>query len=116
MPELFTALSSSIFQELEAGSGGSYSNAKPLLSGVRRNLQREYVAMLIDLTLSAERSYYPRAASTQAWYQLRRLGDELDGYLGKGANGNLDDYSRAHLQETRERISRALSASFELSS
>jgi hypothetical protein len=115
LPELFIELTSAIFSELDEGSGGSWSNSDPLIPGVRRNLQRYYLSRLIGLTLEAEKSRYPRTARTLAWYELQKLNKRLGGFLEGEAPG-LDDYSRAHLEESRERIGRALEASFQLRS
>jgi len=114
LPELFIELTAAIFSELDEGSGGSWTNADPLIPGVRRNLQRYYLSRLIGLTLEAEKSRYPRTARTLAWYELRKMNERLGGFLD-GAGG-LDDYSRAHLEESRERVGRALEASFQLRS
>lgn len=114
IPELFQELTGSIFAELEQGPGAGHTNRKPFLTGMRRNLQREYVSHLTDLSLRPDGGYFPRAARTQAWYELRGLEKRLGNVLDGSSGANLDDYSRAHLEETHERITRALEASFQL--
>jgi hypothetical protein len=113
LPDLLATLTGSIFSELEATpSAGRHSNREPFVESTRRNLQRAYVGRLIALTLESDDGWYPQAARTQAWFQLKGLQRSLDRALQRGEA--LDDYSRAHLEESRERIARALEASFEL--
>ena len=97
-------------------NGGSYTNRKPFLPSVRRNLQREYLARLIDMTLEPDGGWFPQTSRTQAWYELTKLRSQFDDVLDGRSAGALDAYSRAHLEESRARIANALEASFELGS
>jgi hypothetical protein len=116
LPELFGTLTKDICTEILAGprAGGGYTERKPFLSSVRRNLQREYIARLIGITLEKESGFLntPRPARTIAWHELKQLGASLDEVL-KNPTG-LDRYSLAHLEETRQRVRRALEASFSI--
>jgi type IV pilus biogenesis protein CpaD/CtpE len=51
----------------------------------------------------------PEDARTLAWYELRGLRKGLDRAMKK-QDKNLDTYTKAHLEETRDRITKALDA------
>jgi hypothetical protein len=111
LPELYATLTGRIFSEVADGPQGGrrYTNRRPLVSSLRRNLQREYIASLTWVTLR-EQSGYPRVARTLAWDHLRRLGDSIDALLESGMT--IDDYSAAHLRECRTRIRKAVEAEY----
>ena len=111
IPEIFDTLTKAIFGEIKEKKSGKFTNRKPFVSSLRRNLQHEFVQDLIDLALEDNGGRSPQAARTQAWYRLRLLGEDLDTLLG-GADLELDDYSAAHLIETRQRITKAIEASY----
>jgi hypothetical protein len=52
----------------------------------------------------------PEDARVLAWSTLRRLDKDIDGMLKK--NGTLDEYTRAHLEESHARLKKALDAAF----
>jgi hypothetical protein len=54
-------------------------------------------------------SRVPEDARSLAWYELVQLRDELGKVIRKRGN-DMDDYTRAHLEETRDRIAKALNA------
>jgi hypothetical protein len=87
-----------------------------MISSLRRNLQREYVDRMIDLTFGSGggvEAYKP--VSNLAMYKLRNLKDRLARVLDdKGAASNLDPYTIAHLSEARTRIEKALDAGYTL--
>jgi hypothetical protein len=115
IPELLAKLTDAIWSETkDFPATGSYTNRKPYIGTVRRSLQHEYVGQIIDLALEDSSGWSPQSARTQAWQQLEKLRAQIAGVLAKAGSGEpkLDDYSRAHLQETFQRISKALEASF----
>lgn len=108
LPELFETIRAEIWIELAAKGGGPWTNREPMITSLRRNLQREHLERLIDLALpnpglgAAEKPVAALAAM-----QLRRLDGLAEGALSKKG---LDDYATAHLLETRARIEGALAA------
>ncbi|MBD2204236.1 zinc-dependent metalloprotease [Calothrix sp. FACHB-1219] len=97
LPELFNTLQTGIWTEVIKPKG------KPLMiSSLRRGLQREYVNILSDIILRKE--YVPEDARTLAWYKIRQLNEKL-----AGANSD-DEYTKAHILETRDRIEKILNA------
>jgi hypothetical protein len=117
IPELLGELSGAIWSEVAKPlpPDGKWSNRKPLISSIRRNLQREYVAQLIDIALEGPYGFSPQVARTQAWYELKKLRGQLSEKLRPEQARSLDDYSVAHLDETRTRIDKALEAIYSLS-
>ncbi len=110
--DLLERLTSAVFAETESLKEGDYSNREPAISSFRRNLQRIYLRKLSFLALGQTSA--PDDCQTIAYAQL----SELDGRIQKLLKGKvkLDDYSRAHLQETSARINKVLDARLELPS
>jgi len=81
------------------------------VTSMRRNLQRLYVDRMTDL-LAHPPARLPADARAVTRVQLRDLQGRLERALGAGTN--LDPYTRAHLQEARERIGKALEAGLEV--
>lgn len=100
IPELFDTLQTSIWGEV----------VKPAdtlkLSSLRRALQREHMNMLIALIL--RKADAPEDARTVARYELKQLQGTI-GHAMRKVDGE-DIYTKAHLEEARDRISKALEA------
>ncbi|MEH2220768.1 MAG: zinc-dependent metalloprotease [Nostoc sp.] len=97
LPELFDTLQSGIWTEVIKPKG------KPMkISSLRRGLQRQYLDILTAMVLRKES--VPEDARTLAWYKLKQLDEQL-----KGVNSE-DEYTKAHLLETRDRIEKVLNA------
>jgi hypothetical protein len=114
LPELLDTISTSVWSELDKTPSGKFTARKPMISSLRRNLQREYVERMIDLTFPGAGSgeaYKP--VSNLAMFKLRQLKDKLASIVDeKGAANKLDPYTLAHLSEARVRIEKALDASY----
>ncbi|QDT67710.1 hypothetical protein MalM25_06120 [Planctomycetes bacterium MalM25] len=103
--ELLTKLTDSIFAEVkDFEEGGEYTNRKPLISSLRRNLQRSYLARLAKLAL--DRTSAPEDCQTLAYAELRDLKKAIDLLLED--DPELDRYSEAHLSEASDRIEKVL--------
>ena len=97
LPELFDTLQSDIWTEVIKPKG------KPMkIASLRRGLQRQYLDILTSMVLRKEN--VPEDARTLAWYKLKQLDEKL-----KGVNSE-DEYTKAHLLETRDRIEKVLNA------
>lgn len=97
LPELFDTLQSGIWTEV------IQPKAKPIkIASLRRGLQRQYLDILTSMVLRKEN--VPEDARTLAWYKLKQLDEKL-----KGVNSE-DEYTKAHLLETRDRIEKVLNA------
>ncbi|MFQ4142820.1 zinc-dependent metalloprotease [Chlorogloeopsis sp. ULAP02] len=101
MPELFDTLQKSIWTEVFDSK-----QANPI-SSIRRSLQREHLSILLEMVLRT--NDVPEDSRTLAWYELRQLYQAIDTNLKQQSN-NLDIYTLAHLEETSDRITKALNA------
>ncbi|MBL8759457.1 MAG: zinc-dependent metalloprotease [Phycisphaerae bacterium] len=108
--ELFDTVTGAIWTELESKSGGSYTVRNPMISSLRRNLQREHLERLIDLSLpGALPGEAAKAVSNLAVAKLRELKSKID---SAAKTGGVDPYSGAHLGEASKRIEKALDAQY----
>ncbi len=110
LPEVFETVTSSIFSELDDPSSRASTDREPMISSLRRNLQREYIERLIDLTrpgTSFGAAEKPVAQLSNM--HLRDIHGKVKGILSKNGR-KIDAYTRAHLEETEQRIARALDA------
>ncbi|KYC36424.1 peptidase M43 [Scytonema hofmannii PCC 7110] len=101
IPELFDILQNSIWTEVL-----NEREAKPI-SSIRRSLQREHLNVLLAMVLRT--ADVPEDGRTIAWYKLRQLQKAVDAGL-KQQGEKLDIYTLAHLEETCDRIYKALNA------
>ncbi|TAE61250.1 MAG: DUF5117 domain-containing protein [Nostocales cyanobacterium] len=96
IPELFTTLQTGIWSEVLQPKG------RLQISSLRRGLQRQYVNFLTAMVL--RQADVPEDARTLAWYKLKQLDVAL-----KRVKSD-DEYTKAHLLETRNRIEKTLDA------
>jgi hypothetical protein len=107
IPELFTTLTRGIWAEAAYPTAGRAAVPRNITS-VRRDLQRLYLNSMIRMIVSPLPET-PEDARTLARATLADLSGELDrALLRRGAE--LDPYTRAHLVDSKERISQALNA------
>jgi hypothetical protein len=113
--ELLDRLTKSIFSDVEGLKEGEYSNRKPAIASLRRNLQRSYLKSLSQLAMGNTGA--PQDCQTVAYLQLGDLQAKIKKVLDNGEmTGKLDTYSKAHLQESNARIQKVLDARLNLSS
>lgn len=108
LPEMLDTISAEIFSELDGLKSGT--PREPSISSLRRNLQREYLNRLIDLSLpdaGFAAAYKPISNLVVA--KLRDLKAKLDDAKDRGS---LDAYTKAHLGEASIRIAKALDAQY----
>ena len=113
LPEIFKTVESEVWSELDK-TEGKHSDREPMISSLRRNLQREYVERLIDLSMLdswGQASYKPVA--TLALMRLRELSARLSKVI-EARKDSLDAYTMAHLTEARLRIEKAADAGYVL--
>lgn len=97
--ELFNEMTQAIWSELDGERSRS-------VNSFRRNLQRRYTDHLIEVMLSTAPTV-PEDARSLSRLHLKRIAERVDAALDRGA---VDDFSVAHLDETKARIERALRA------
>ncbi|MBV8885352.1 MAG: zinc-dependent metalloprotease [Chroococcidiopsidaceae cyanobacterium CP_BM_RX_35] len=101
MAELFDSLQAGIFSEVIQPA-----RKLPQISSLRGALQSQYLNILTDMVL--RNVSIPEAARTLAWYKLNQLRSVLN--KTPSHSRHLDEYTLAHLAETRARIDKALNA------
>ncbi|MCA9158346.1 MAG: zinc-dependent metalloprotease [Planctomycetales bacterium] len=112
LPELLGSISSEIWSELDSDLSKQFSSRNPMISSLRRNLQREHLDRLIDLTMpsnGASAAY--KAISNLCVMELHGLKKSIDQDLEAG-DKSLDPYTKAHLFEASQRIGKALDADY----
>ena len=100
LPELFDTLQTGIWTEVLT------QELKPI-SSIRRSMQRAHLNILLEIVL--RHTNVIEDGRTIAWYDLRQLLWAIDTRLQQ-SQSNLDIYTLAHLQETGDRIKKALNA------
>lgn len=123
LAEHLRLLVDSIFSEWrEPPKAGEYSNRKPYISSLRRNLQRNALKRLTSLVVSSPSSAasivillggssggVPEDARTLVRMYLADMDKQIAALLG-AQDVKLDDYTRAHLLDSQERIRKVLQA------
>lgn len=119
LPEVMNKVSGEIWSELDAKASAQHTDRKPMISSLRRNLQREHLERLIDLSMP-DMLFGSAAKATQvlATAKLRELKDKIEAIVPADANGgakkpaSLDNYTFAHLSESSHKIEKALEAQY----
>jgi hypothetical protein len=108
--ELIERLTNAIFAEVQSPPTGEFTNRKPAISSLRRNLQRIYLERLSRIAMGDSRA--PADCQTVAYLQLEGLGKTVDKLVQSDVKW--DTYSKAHLRETASRIHKVLDANLQL--
>jgi hypothetical protein len=111
LPEMMDTVSAAVWSELDGSPDAKSTNREPLISSLRRNLQREHMERLIDLTMDAGPGAASRPIAQLATMKLKEIEGKISKLLDKNS-GKLDSYSLAHLTEARIRIQKALDANY----
>ncbi|MFT4540565.1 MAG: hypothetical protein ACI835_003016 [Planctomycetota bacterium] len=121
LPELMQTIAGAVWQEVgyKPGEGiqireasakkrSAYTNRRPMISSLRRNLQREHLDRLIDLSLEKATSPSARSVSLLARHTLGEIAAAIDEAIGDSP----DTYTQAHLSDAAARIQKAMDANF----
>lgn len=112
LPELLDSVSKAVWSELDVDCPDGRNDRKPMISSLRRNLQREHMQRLVDLILeSSDDTAAYKPISNLARMELRALSGRIETMINE-CGQNMDAYTSAHLTETKERIDRALEAGY----
>lgn len=112
LPEMLSTVTTGVWTELDAKAEGNYSARKPMISSLRRNLQREHLERLIDLTLPGNaQGAAGKTISTLASEQLRQIVKKIEAAQAAAADKH-DPYTTAHLAQAKDRITKALDADY----
>jgi len=111
VPEIIFAVADAAWAELDQTNGGKYSARKPMISSLRRNLQREHLDRMIDLVMANDGfGAAAKPVANLAVYKLRDLQGKIEKASKNGSK--IDPYSLAHLSEAKMRIEKALDADY----
>ncbi len=115
LPEVMNTITAAAWTELDKPESKSFTSRDPMISSLRRNLQREHLSRLIDLSMP---DALPGAAgkpiSNLATATLRDIRAKIDKVIDVKNNSrkSADEYTYAHLAEAALRIDKALDAQF----
>ena len=111
LAELMQTVTESIWTEVGEKASKKYTTRKPMISSLRRNLQREHLDRLIDMTFETRGfNSSTKPVKMLASMHLRSIKKHVDTTLESG--DKLDAYTRAHLEEISTRVGKALDANF----
>ncbi len=109
LPEVIGGVADEVFGDLRADPAGrEFDNRAPVISGLRRNLQSQLVARLVDLALDP--GWMPPPVPALARGRLESIRADIARLLGGAGAPLLDDYTRSHLADLAGRIEKALEA------
>ena len=111
LPELLQTVNDAIWKRLDqAAPEKPFTARKPMISSLRRNLQREHLERLTDLVLPGnEFSAAQKPITTLAVAELKKIQAKLTQAIDK-LGPKADPYTLAHLTEARDEIKKALDA------
>ena len=110
LPEILGKLDVAVWTELKAPVKGEHTARKPLISSLRRNLQREHLERRVSLSMPGSwRGASSRPLANLATQQLRSLAKRIDA-AQKAEGVKIDPYTAAHLSEASELIKKTLDA------
>ncbi len=112
LPELMDAIGQAVWTELSGDGQGEFSERRPAISSLRRNLQAEHLNRLMGLARDHSSPIAAmRPIATLAKQELRDLAGKIEEFQKK-ADGKLDRYTRAHLSDMLQRIQKFLDAQY----
>lgn len=104
LPELLETLRKDIWSELDTKAEQAASARAPMISSLRRNLQREHLKRLIDLSMpGAGRGAAYKPIATLAMEELRKIRSAAENCMSQNGD-KLDPYTQAHLAEVQQVI------------
>jgi hypothetical protein len=111
--ELLRSVRDVIWTELSNTSGEQkYTDSKPMISSLRRNLQRQHLAYLLAASNARNAGMMSPDLQGMVRFTLRDLGEKINDVLARSKQPDgeiqLDFATRAHLTECRDQIDRAL--------
>ncbi len=110
--ELMGDITDAVWSELDSPERGRYTARNPMISSMRRDLQREHLERLIDLTV-ADDTYdaASKPIATLAAMHLRDIAGKIES-VEERLGSKVDPYTRAHFQDVSARIKQALDAQY----
>jgi hypothetical protein len=111
LAEVMTSVKDAAWSEIASAPTRKYTERSPMVSSFRRNLQREHLERLIDLSMGTGGMNAAQVpVKTLAVAHLRELHGKIEERIEDSAK--LDAYTSAHLGESKIRIEKALDAAY----
>jgi hypothetical protein len=111
LAEVMTSVKDAAWSEIASAPTRKYTERSPMVSSFRRNLQREHLERLIDLSMGTGGMNAAQVpVKTLAVAHLRELHGKIEKRIEDSAK--LDAYTSAHLGESKIRIEKALDAAY----
>jgi hypothetical protein len=106
--ELISRVRSIIWGDLSVDGKTKFTDAKPMISSLRRNLQRQYVSYMLAIAESKPGALVSADLQSMVAYAMQELSSDIDSALKAGTT--VDFATRAHLSQTKSQIDRTLNA------
>ena len=114
--ELLTSVRNIVWCNLTVAEDAAFTDSKPMMSSIRRNLQRQHLQYLLAIVDSEPGALVSADLQSMVRYTLRDLNQQIGKVLEKAKsadNGSkLDVGTRAHLTEAKSQIDRVLDAPY----
>ena len=108
--ELFTKVNDSIWKEIEEAPKGKFTERKPAISSLRRNLQTEHIERLFDLAGESESMVAAmKPIANLASMTLRDMMAKLE---AAKEDESYDAYTRAHLEDSFHRVKKWVDSTY----
>ena len=112
--ELINTVKTSIWSGLDLKDDAKHTDGKPMLSSIRRNLQRQHLQYLLAIADSEPGQLVSADVQSMVRFALRDLSNQINATLARadqpGVPSKVDFATRAHLTESRAQIERVLTA------
>ena len=111
LAELMESVTESIWTEVGEKASKKHTTRKPMISSLRRNLQREHLDRLIQMSFETNGfNSSAKPIKMLSSMHLRSIKKHVDTTLE--SSDMLDTYTLAHLEEISSRVEKALDASY----
>jgi hypothetical protein len=107
--ELISRVKGIVWGTLTTQGDQKYTDAKPMLSSLKRNLQRQYVSYMLAIAESKPGALVSADLQSMASYSMQELSDQIGKVLADSPT-KIDFATKAHLAQTKSQIDRTLNA------
>jgi len=106
--ELISRVRKVIWGDISVDGGTKFTDAKPMISSLRRNLQRQYVSYMLAIAESKPGALVSADLQSMVAFTMQELSNQIGDTLKAG--DTVDFATRAHLSQTKSQIDRTLNA------
>ena len=109
LKEVMDSVTNAVWKEIEEAPRGRFSERKPAISSLRRNLQTEHLERLFDLASARGGSAAMKPIANLASMTIKELKEKLE---ESAENERYDAYTRAHLNDSLVRVTKWLESQY----